>query len=280
MKVIPFILLSILGPVAALGQGVVASAPLSNPSMGTSAMSISCTAASGGVTVGKLVVDPGTGICSVAPSGTTGAIGVAQSTATNGTIFQVAVLGTVTVGCVADGTWVQGDLLAPSTTVAGDCHDTGFSARDSIPITTQIIGKAMAACSVGVACLMNTSGVGHSGASVGLTSAATATIGNGAFAGSTIVCAPGYTCSAKKARWALTVGSQGPPTGNVLFTVATGLPVTAVCSAVYNPSSNVADLIAVGGTGETTGGFSVDVQATQTLNSGDTVWVDTFCDTP
>lgn len=82
--------------------------------------------ASGGTTVGKLVVLDSTGLAiQTAATSSLSTLGIAQGTSSSGAYIYVTQSGPSS--CVMDGTSVVNDFITISTSVAGDCHDTGVA---------------------------------------------------------------------------------------------------------------------------------------------------------
>jgi hypothetical protein len=133
---------------------------IQNLSIGDSGISFSCTADPSGVAANELVYfEPGSAYCDNAPAGqVAGVQGVAVAAATAGQAVSVIYSGFTT--CIADNTWVAGDLLGNPVTTAGSCYDLGTATAQYVTDTTQIIGRTMEACTAGSACLMQTRGPG------------------------------------------------------------------------------------------------------------------------
>ncbi len=94
----------------------------------------------GGVTAGQLVKLDSTGLAVIPLTTTdTTALGVAQTTQLAGSNVIVSVMGTV-ASCLFDGTTVIGDLATISTTVAGDCTDSGTASSGSLTTTQANLG--------------------------------------------------------------------------------------------------------------------------------------------
>jgi hypothetical protein len=164
MRRIVFILLGVMFPIVSFGQGMMATSPMSNLNIGTTTLSISCIAGTGGVSINQIVsFAVGGSTCVPSSVGAVDSIGIAQSTAAAGVAFEVSELGRPT--CIADNTWTIGDLIGSSVTTAGSCADLGTASSATIPIGTQVVGRALASCSTGTPCLMNTLGAGHHGMS-------------------------------------------------------------------------------------------------------------------
>jgi hypothetical protein len=130
----------------------------------TNYISAPCVAGFGGVTANTIVTyGAGGTTCFPAASGSNNALGIAISSAAQGVTFQVAEIGYVNSGCIADNTWVTGDLLSEGTTTPSHCKDLGTAANSAVISTMQIVGRAMAACTAGTSCPLFTAGIGHFG---------------------------------------------------------------------------------------------------------------------
>jgi len=84
----------------------------------------------------KLTGSPSTAV-RIATTDTTAAIGVVVGGA--GTTGNAQIVMTGTTSCVFDGATTAGDYVQASTTVAGDCHDTG----GAYPTNNQVVGRVL-----------------------------------------------------------------------------------------------------------------------------------------
>lgn len=136
---------------------------IQNLSIGDSGISFTCTADPSGVAANELVYfESGSAYCDNAPAGQiAGVQGVAVAAVAAGQAVSVIYSGFT--NCIADNPWVAGDLIGNPVTTAGSCHDLGTAVSQDISDATQLIGRAMQACTAGQACLMQTLGAGHYG---------------------------------------------------------------------------------------------------------------------
>lgn len=137
---------------------------LTNPSLGTSYLSTTKTAGTGGTTQYKLVKIDTDGTVIIASTSDVGILGVAASTITVGNPVEVATRGVI--NCVADNATTIGHIAIVGTSTAGTCRDSGQTASTSIDIGTQIIGKFISAVSGGANASLQLYGPGHFGAKV------------------------------------------------------------------------------------------------------------------
>lgn len=136
---------------------------LTNPNLGVAPSSLSIALANEGVTgttLNKLAKPTGAPSTAVllATTDTDGAIGIVVSGA--GTAGNAIIGRTGTAACVFDGATTAGDYVQISSTVAGDCHDTGAATR---PTSGQIIGRVLSTNGAGGTYNVTISGMGIAG---------------------------------------------------------------------------------------------------------------------
>ncbi len=139
------------------------SATLLNPSLGTSALSTTNTAGTGGTTANLLVTfDTANPSGVILPSlGAVGVLGIAESTATVGNPVEIATRGVQ--NCVADNAITAGHLVGVGTTTAARCLDLGQADSTAVAQNVQIIGKAKASASTAGTFAVQLYGPGHYG---------------------------------------------------------------------------------------------------------------------
>ncbi len=136
---------------------------LSTPSLGTTPLTITYTAGTGGVTAETLVKLDSSGNVVTAATTDVGIIGIAMSTVSAAASVEVATRGKTT--CIADNTTVIGDVLIPGTSTGGRCRDSGISNNSLVANTVQVVGKALSVATVGNPVTLQLFGPGHYGSS-------------------------------------------------------------------------------------------------------------------
>jgi hypothetical protein len=121
---------------------------------------ITGTAGTGGVTAGNQVKYDTDGTV-IKITGTEGILGTAKATATAGNPVQVTLFGPT--NAVAEGAITAGHYLQAGTTTPTSCKDTGQTARASIPLTTNLCGKAATSATNGQTFTMDLIGPYSSG---------------------------------------------------------------------------------------------------------------------
>jgi trimeric autotransporter adhesin len=144
---------------------VAANAGASSFGAGANGISRTVTAGASGVTV-NLLADKDTSnptVYNTAAIGSCG-LGIAAYTAAAAATFELySVPGTV-LTAVADGTITAGHLVTGGASTAGRVADTGQTATTSVPLSTCIVGVALASATVGNTLLVAYSGTGTYGA--------------------------------------------------------------------------------------------------------------------
>lgn len=156
----------LFGACAVTGSGSVmrATGPIvSQFSIGTSYISGTRTAGTGGTTANLLVSYDSSGTVVKSAVGDRGAIGIAISTVLATASVEVATRGIV--NCVADNATTIGNVLIVGTTTAGRCRDAGTADQGLIGNNVQVVGKALTAVAAGSNVSVQLYGPGHFGAS-------------------------------------------------------------------------------------------------------------------
>lgn len=116
--------------------------------------------ASGGTTTGKLVVLDSTGLAiQTAATSSLATLGIALATSSSGAYVYVTQSGPSS--CVMDDTSVVNDFITISTSVAGDCHDTGVASSagtGAVGAGIPVIGVVQQVVTVGNPALIQLSG--------------------------------------------------------------------------------------------------------------------------
>jgi hypothetical protein len=131
-------------------------------SLGTGYLSTTKVAGVSGVGANLLAKINSTGNVVTAATSDVGILGIAATGVGSGLSVEIATRGIV--NCLADNTTVVGNLLIVGTSTAGRCRDSGQTDATSIPLTTQIVGKALSVATVGNAVSVQLYGPGHYGA--------------------------------------------------------------------------------------------------------------------
>ena len=130
-------------------------------SLGSSYLSTTRTAGSGGVIGNQLCKIDSTGNVVLPARGDTNVLGVCTSTAGSGAGVEVATRGIV--NCVADNTTVTGNIATVGTVTVGACADSGTADATTIGNGTQVIGTILTAVNAGALVSIQLYGPGYYG---------------------------------------------------------------------------------------------------------------------
>jgi hypothetical protein len=227
-------------------QFVLSATPtLSNPSLGTTSLTMTETSGGSGWTAKLLIKqDSGANTFSNALVGAVGVVGVAKTTVTGGNTGEIAIFGEVT--CIADNTVTIGHILIVGTSTAGRCKDSGQTDSTAIASNLQIIGKAQSSGSAADDIIMEFYGPGHFGTAQVHSFGATFTSADALVAGQVTYFTVPYACTIVAWNivadagtvtfdiWKIATGTAIPTISNTI--VASAKPALASGTAIHSTS--------------------------------------------